>query len=200
MYGRRYGQDDLEKSLPDGLYHDDWAKPRKRKQHLAAGAEKIFFYSSMGVLRALDAESGELAWEAWNSEEKQAQRQAVIERGHLQEKRAPKAIMGPPVLFADGLAIFTHAVSKNNYGREKSLVAFDGISGEQKWRVDEVGPVQGAPSLWFHDGVSYIVAASQLGNVACVRVADGKVMWKLTGKAYNGYLITVPETTWLLTR
>ena len=48
--------------------------------------------------------------------------------------------MGPPVLFADGLAIFTHAVSKNNYGREKSLVAFDGTSGEQKWRVDEVGP------------------------------------------------------------
>ena len=50
---------------------------------------------------------------------------------------------------------------------------------------------RGAPSLWFHDGVSYIVAASQLGNVACVRVADGKVMWKLTGKAYNGHSITV---------
>ena len=61
----------------------------------------------MSVLRALNAESGELVWEAWNSEEKQAQRQAVIERGHLQEKGAPKAIMGPPVLFADGLAIFT---------------------------------------------------------------------------------------------
>ena len=145
----------------------------------------------MSVLRALNVESGELVWEAWNSEEKQAQRQAVIDRGHLQEKRAPKAIMGPPVLFADGLAIFTHAASKNNYGRERSLVAFDGSSGEQKWRVDDVGPGQGAPSLWFHDGVSYIVAASQLGNVTCVRVADGKVMWKLTGKAYNGHSITV---------
>ena len=179
------------KVFPDGLYHDDWAKPRNANNTPAAGAGKIFFYSSMGVLRALDAESGELVWEAWNSEEKQAQRQAVIDRGHLQEKRAPKAIMGPPVLFADGLAIFTHAVSKNNYGREKSLVAFDGTSGEQKWRVDEVGPGQGAPSLWFHDKVSYIVAASQLGNVTCVRVADGKVMWKLTGKAYNGHSITV---------
>ena len=46
----------------------------------------------MSVLRGLNAESGELVWEAWNSEEKQAQRQAVIDRGHLQEKRAPKVI------------------------------------------------------------------------------------------------------------
>lgn len=177
--------------FPDGLYHDDWAKPRNANNTPAAGDGKIFFYSSMGVLRALDAETGELAWEAWNSEEKQAQRQAVIDRGHLQERKAPKAIMGPPVLFADGLAIFTHAVSKQNYGREKSLVAFDGASGEQKWRVDNVGPGQGAPSLWFHDGVTYIVAASQEGNVTCVRATDGVVMWKLTGKAYNGHSITV---------
>jgi outer membrane protein assembly factor BamB len=145
----------------------------------------------MGVLRALDAETGDLVWEAWNTEEKQARRQAVIDRGHLQDKHAPKAIMGPPVLFAEGLAIFTHVASKRNYGREKSLVAFDGAGGKQKWRVDNVGPGQGAPSLWVHDRVTYIVAASQEGNVTCVRVADGKVMWKLTGKAYNGHSITV---------
>ena len=180
-----------KKTFPEGLYHHDWGKPRNANNTPAAGDGKIFFYSSMGVLRALDAETGDLVWEAWNSEEKQAKRQAVIDRGHLQEKRAPKAIMGPPVLFAEGLAIFTHAASKQNYGKEKSLVAFDGTSGKQKWRVDNVGPGQGAPSLWFHDGVTYIVAASLVGNVTCVRVADGKVMWKLTGKAYNGHSITV---------
>ena len=111
--GKTFGKVLPGRTLPRRL-----GKPRNANNTPAAGAGKIFFYSSMSVLRALNAESGELVWEAWNSEEKQAQRQAVIERGHLQEKRAPKAIMGPPVLFADGLAIFTHAVSKNNYGRE----------------------------------------------------------------------------------
>ena len=70
-------------------------------------------------------------------------------------------------------------LSQRTTTAEKILVAFDGTSSAKM--ASDVGPVQGAPSLWFHDGVTYIVAASQLG-ITCVRVADGKVMWKLTAQ------------------
>ena len=115
-----------------------------------------------GCPRALDAESGELAWEAWNSEEKQVQRQAVIERGHLQEKRL-QSDHGPSGPVRRWVGNLHSCCIKEQLRQRKSLIAFDGISGEQKWRVDEVGPVQGAPSLWFHDGVSYIVAHPSWG-------------------------------------
>ena len=41
-----------KKVFPDGLYHDDWGKPRNANNTPAAGAGKIFFYSSVVAVQA----------------------------------------------------------------------------------------------------------------------------------------------------
>src|SRR5262245_7742490 len=61
--------------------------------------------------------------------------------------------------------------------REDSVVAFDTVSGAEKWRFFTDGPVRFAPLFW--DGRLYVVCDD--GHLYCLDAAKGTLHWKFRG-------------------
>ncbi len=115
---------------------------------------RVYTLGATGILNALDARSGSLAWS----------RDVVSDLG---VKVPYWGFSGSPLVF-DGLVVVAAS------GR---LAAYDGVSGEPRWTGPAGGVTHSSPHLLTLGGVDQVVLMSSAGATS-VAPADGAVLWK----------------------
>jgi len=119
-----------------------------------------------GILSCLDASSGKLLW-----------------RKDPFPGVVPMFFTSMSPMIVDGLCI-AHLGGKGN----GAIIAYEMISGNEKWRWAEEGPDYGSPVLLTIDGNKQIVTPTEQSIVG-VGLSDGKLLWKLpfvpVSRAYN---------------
>jgi outer membrane protein assembly factor BamB len=108
-----------------------------------------------GVLSCLDAGTGKLLW-------RNSQYEAV-----------PQFFTATSPIIVDGMAIL-HLGGKGS----GAVVAFDPVSGEQKWKWTGDAPTYASPALMTADGTRQLVQQTDK-NLVGLALADGRLLWKI---------------------
>jgi outer membrane protein assembly factor BamB len=61
------------------------------------------------------------------------------------------------------------------------LMAFDGKTGEEFWRIPGAIGLWATPVRWVYQGKEYIIAGNTLGQLRCIEPRSGKDVWKIDG-------------------
>jgi outer membrane protein assembly factor BamB len=127
---------------------------------------KIVTLGVTGVLSCVDITSGKDVW-----------------RKDPFSGAVPLFFTASSPIIADGLAIAQLGGDDNG-----GIIAFDLVSGDEKWRWTGEGPGYSSPVMLVVDGVKQIVALTDK-SVVGVSLADGKLLWQLPfvpqGRSYN---------------
>lgn len=132
----------------------------------AVAEGKVVTLGVGGVVYCLDAATGNVAWH------KDPFPEAV-----------PRFFTAMSPLVVDGMAI-VHLGEPGN----GAIIAYDLATGDEEWRWGGEGPEYASPVLLTVEGTKQIVTLTEKSIVG-VRVADGKLLWKLPfvprRRAYN---------------
>jgi outer membrane protein assembly factor BamB len=119
-----------------------------------------------GVLSCLDASNGKVLW-----------------RKDPFPKKVPRFFTSMSPIVVDGMAIAQLGAQGNG-----AIIAYDLVTGNEKWRWSEEGPDYGSPALLTVAGTKQIVTPTEKSIVG-ISVADGKLLWQLPSipprRAYN---------------
>ncbi len=108
-----------------------------------------------GILSCLNAASGKLVW-----------RKADI-------TTVPQYFTGMSPIIVDGLCI-AHLGGKD----DGAVIAFDLLSGKEKWKYSGDGPAYASPVLITAGGTKQIVLQAEK-TLMSLAVADGKLLWQI---------------------
>ena len=120
----------------------------------AVGNGRVYSLGGTGILNALDARTGARMWS----------RNAVTDAGI---KIPIWGITGSPLLVGDLVVVSASG----------ALVAYDLMTGDQRWVLKSTGGSYSSPHLVTLDGVPQILMMGGSGTTS-VTPADGKVLWK----------------------
>ena len=119
-----------------------------------------------GVLSCLDAATGKVLW-----------------RKDPFPKVVPQFFTAMSPIIIDGMTI-AHLGGKGN----GAIIAYDLISGDQKWKWADEGPEYASPALLTVENTKQIVTLTEKSIVG-IGAADGKLLWQLPfipeRRAYN---------------
>jgi outer membrane protein assembly factor BamB len=119
-----------------------------------------------GVLSCLNAGDGKLVW-----------------RKDPFPKVVPRFFTAFSPIVVDGMAI-AHLGGRDN----GAIIAYDLVTGDEKWRWSGEGPDYGSPVLLTVEGTRQIVSPTEK-NIVGVRVTDGNLLWQVPfppqGRTYN---------------
>ncbi len=135
-------------TTPTGLDADVGAAPNL---FTVDGTDAVGVGDKAGTYRALDRDSGDILWEA------------ELTEGGLQGG----------VMASGAVADGTVFVTSNDASQDAVMVALDGDSGDELWRV-AVGAHVTGPVTWAN-GLLYV--ADDSGRIAAYDAADGERMW-----------------------
>ncbi len=121
----------------------------------AVAEEKVVTLGVAGVLSCLDAANGKVVWRK------------------DEYKEVPQFFTSISPIIIDGMAI-AHLGGKD----KGSIVSFDLITGELKWKWDGDGPSYASPVLMSAEGTQQIIVQTEKNLVSLV-VADGKLLWQI---------------------
>jgi outer membrane protein assembly factor BamB len=133
-----------------------------------------------GVVSCLDTANGKLLW-----------------RKDPFPKTVPRFFTAYSPIIVDGMAI-VHLGGPGN----GAIIAYDLVSGNEKWRWAGEGPDYGSPVLLTVGGTKQIASPTEK-SVVGVSVADGKLLWQypfpLGRMAYNAFTPVVDKQTVFIT-
>ena len=119
-----------------------------------------------GIVSCLDAATGKLIW-----------------RKDPFPKIVPRFFASFSPIIVDGMAI-AHLGGQGN----GAIIAYDLVTGNEKWRWAGEGPDYGSPVLFTAEGTKQIVTPTEKSIVG-ISVADGKLLWQFpfppARRAYN---------------
>ncbi|EGD59786.1 Pyrrolo-quinoline quinone [Novosphingobium nitrogenifigens DSM 19370] len=116
------------------------------------GNGKLFVMDTLGVLRALDANTGRELWH---------QDFVLPDSG--------SSVFGGGASYDDGVVYVTTGLGE--------VAALDAEKGTIKWRVKPLGPLRGSPAI----GYGSVVVMTQDNQIAALNVADGATQWMQSG-------------------
>ncbi len=116
---------------------------------------KVVTLGAAGILSCLDAASGKLVW-----------RKDEI-------TTVPQFFTGMSPIIVDGLCI-AHLGGKD----DGAIIAFDLLTGKEKWRWTGDGPAYASPVLMTVEGAKQFVEVTEK-NLVSVAVTDGKLLWQI---------------------
>ena len=109
-----------------------------------------------GILSCLDAATGKVIW-------RQDEFSGVV----------PRFFTGMSPIIVDGTVI-AHLGGKDN----GTIIAFDLITGNRKWKWTGDGPAYASPVLMTVDGTKQFVVQTEK-NILSVAMTDGKLLWQV---------------------
>ncbi len=128
----------------------------------------VFHLGSMGRLYATRIADGKRLWETATDPHLEKTRAEHIANRELCWDSEDRSSL----VTAEGMVIVPR-------GR---LHAYDAASGAHRWSTDRnVQSGYGTPSLWRHDGRTYLLANSGQGQVRLIDPRDGTLLWTQTG-------------------
>lgn len=138
---------------------------------------KMITYGVRGVLSCLDATSGDVLW-----------------RNDDFAGKWPRFYVSSSPIVVDGACI-----AQRGSEEDGAIVAYDLVTGEEKWRSENMGPSYASPMLVDVDGTKVVIAATE-NNLVGVSAADGKLVWKIafTQGRYNAATPIVDGQTLIL--
>jgi outer membrane protein assembly factor BamB len=152
-----------------------------------AGDGRVYAFSSIGVVRALDATTGKQLWET------------PIPGYHEAMKNLRDSGIAKPMSrsYAHGLNyIGSVVVAPTGTGRS-GLAGFDGKTGELLWKGGVLG-ANSTPIRWSHGGKEYVLGANEDGKVVCIEPRTGKELWSIADAGNSEYQPSL-EGDYLLT-
>lgn len=129
---------------------------------------KIVTLGVAGMLSCLDAASGKVVW-----------------RKEDMTHAAPDNWPGMSPLIADGLCIVS--LGKKDTG---IVVAYDLITGNEKWKWNGEGPSFSSPSIMTVENIRQVVLLTEK-NLMGFALADGKLLWQVAAPAQQRYFSAV---------
>jgi outer membrane protein assembly factor BamB len=129
---------------------------------------RVYALGATGILNALDAQSGAVAWS----------RNAANDTG---AKIPDWGFSGSPLVTGGLVIVATGGV----------MAAYDASSGERRWIGPEGADGYTSPHLMTIDGIAQVVHMSGTGLIG-VTPADGKLLWR---HEWTGYPIVQPAQT-----
>ena len=164
---------------------------------------RVYLHSSGGRVICLRADTGAKLWEAKTArhayQEKLrawAKARRAIPAYNRDFKTSP-AVIGGVVVFNDHRYHKTMADKgwEMFYDAPSNLVALDGETGKELWRVAG-GLSNGAnPVRWVCEGKEYLIAKGWPDvGVQCIEPRSGKVLWRITGGPDGKYLFSGSRT------
>jgi outer membrane protein assembly factor BamB len=117
---------------------------------------KIVTFGVSGILSCLDAVNGKLLWRKENP-----------------ANALPSFFTGMSPLITDGMCI-VH-VGKKDTG---AVIAYDMITGNERWKWSGDGPAYSSPSVMTVDGKKLIIVITEK-NIMALGLSDGKLLWQL---------------------
>ena len=143
------------------------------------GKGRVFVFGALGVVRCVDADTGEVRW-------------AAPVPGYRETMSKLKAksltarhLAAPTRSFCHGLNVSgTTVVAPDGIG-SCGLVGLAARTGKLLWRAAKVLGKQATPMAWSAGGRHYVLAANGAGAITCIDAADGKVAWQQTNAGAN---------------
>jgi len=133
-----------------------------------------------GVVSCLDADTGKLVW-----------------------RKDPFSRIVPSFFTSfSPIIVYRMAIAHLGGQGNGAIIAYDLITGNEKWRWAGEGPDYGSPVLFTVEGTKQIVTPTEKSIVG-IRVADGKLLWQFPfsppGRAYNAATPIVDKQTIIIT-
>ncbi len=150
--------------------------------HTGAVADgRVFVFGAMGVVRCVDAETGEARWAA------EVPGYADAMKGFLAKCLETRNVAAPTRSFCHGLNVAGGTVVAPDGPGACGVVGLDAASGKVLWRVEKVLGKAATPMAWRKDGTDYVLAANADGVIACIEARTGRVAWRHDGAGDNEY-------------
>ncbi len=160
------------------------------------GDGRVYVFGALGIIRCLDAETGEQIW-AKNAPGLYEQMYQCREEAH-----ATRETRDPPcggrsncnaLNYIGGRVIVPTAYASSG------LSGLDGATGDVVWTVTENILTQKANALrWAHQGKEYVIAVSDENGesgatITCIDPADGRIVWQQNGAGSSTYQFVLHE-------
>lgn len=157
----------------NGLYRGKYDKPRLGNNTPCIGDGRIYVYGNTGALYAFDLDSGKQLWSRPGNAELESKKEKSIE--NLKFENRGQAVNGPPLLYADGVVIYTVF---------NEQIGFDAATGDSLWSIPTRPISRASPSLWYHNDSPYLITAVQVRNseyhrALCVNTRTGETVWSI---------------------
>ena len=120
------------------------------------GEGKIVTLGVGGMLSCLDVVTGKVLWRKENT-----------------SKMVPQFYTAMSPLIADGMC-FVHIGGKGT----GDIIAFDLVSGNEKWKWSGEGPVYSSPIIMNLDGIKQIIFVTEKSLIS-FNMINGKVLWQM---------------------
>ena len=133
---------------------------------------RAYALGAVGHLRCLDAKTGALLWSKDLKAEYQAQQPTW-------------GFAAAPLIHQD--LVIVHAGAKPN----GCYLAFDRVSGKEKWRGGSDPTGYGAPIVVKHSGITQLIGWTP-EHIVGLNIASGEVLWKQPYKVTYGVSIATP--------
>jgi outer membrane protein assembly factor BamB len=143
---------------------------------------KVYVFGAMGVVRCVDAETGEVAWTT------RVPGYADFMDGFLAKCLETQNVHAPTRSFCHGLNVSGPVVLAPDSIGACGVVGLDAETGKVLWRVE--GRILGkcaTPMAWRKDGRDYVIAASGDGTITCIDATKGGVVWRYDKAGDNEY-------------
>src|SRR5437899_872109 len=128
---------------------------------------KVVTFGVRGILSCLDAKDGKVVW-----------------RKEDFNNATPRFFSASSPLIADGMCV----AELGGGDKEGGVLAYDLVSGKEKWRWMGDPPAYGSPVLMTITGTKLVVAVMET-KVVALGLTDGKLMWEtafaVQGRGYN---------------
>ncbi len=151
--------------------------------HTPAAADgNVFVFGSLGIVRCVDGQSGEVLWSAavpgYSETMKKFQKQCLERRN----------VHAPTRAFCHGLNVIGGVVVAPDGIGACGLVGLDSKNGKVLWHITErlLGKAA-TPMAWNQDGTEYCLTANGQGVMACLEPRSGEILWKETSAGENEY-------------
>ncbi len=150
--------------------------------HTGVAADgKIFVFGALGIVRCVDARSGNMCWQTavpgYSAFMRQLKTRAMNQR-HLH---------APTRSFCHGLNISGNTVIAPDGISRCGLVGLNAANGRVLWRVPRVLGKAATPLAWEKDGRHYVITGNEEGLIACIEATSGRVMLRYQDAGENSY-------------
>ena len=161
----------------------------------------VYFVGTQGTIYAVDAATGEERWRSdigWAAEQMKLEKQMYLngpdpawDKRTLRKVKTVTSIVdgmyrSPHTpTWHGGIRVIGDTVVSNDSGT--GLVAFDAETGSKKWQKGGINSYMAAPSVWTHEGKSYLLVATgpggkspPMGKTGMLRLLnpeDGREIW-----------------------
>ncbi|QDU92313.1 outer membrane protein assembly factor BamB family protein [Lignipirellula cremea] len=147
-----------------------------------AALGNVYVFGAMGIVRCVDAESGQQQWSA------RVPGYADLMDAFLAKSIQEQITRAPTRSFCHALNVSGDVVLAPDGIGACGVVALDARTGELRWRVkDRVLGKCATPMAWRKDDKDYVAAASEAGTITLIEAATGRIVWQYDQAGDNEY-------------